>query len=1164
MKLFFKYIVFITIAISIGVQNTNAIVNDGSRYVDTSILNTPGKWVKLKVEENAIYKLTYKDIQNMGVDPSKAKIYGYGGWIIDEDFTKPYIDDLPEVPCWRSEGANGFLLFYGKGPVKWSYNNSRYIHENNPYSTYGVYFLTDATPGEPKKMEPKEFIDPTSSVLNYFEDYMLHEQDNFSIAKTGRELFGENFSGRNTQFFSFNIPGVLNGKGSVALSFVSTSTNSANLTLSINSASDANQYTSYFSQSIMNSGTYTTGFLLDTAINWGENADKNENTSIRIDFPCGISPAYLNYIRLNMLRKLQYYNTGYTFFRNSENLTKNVKYEIQNATNDLLVFDITGYYDVQSRKYNDSILIKTNFDNNTKTLSFYSETGVLREYALVDPNQNFPTPQKLSDVDPQNLHGLDQVEMVIISPKAFASEAERLAQEHSDLKVIVVDPEQIYNEFSSGTPDASAYRRFMKMFFDRAVTNNSLKPKYLLLFGDGMWDNRFLDPTCKGFNKNNFLLTYQVKESLKTDNSYSCDDYFGFLDETGDDKYGYAQRILQLGIGRFPIQSQTEAKSSVDKTIAYMRNQNPGIWKNSIVILADDSDTKNINDFTHMRQADQIADSVTSEYMVTKVYMDAYTPEMSSGKKSYDNSAKVALNKALKDGCILLNYTGHGGPSGLADNIISMSDVQTMSFKNLPLWITATCEFSWFDGTNASAGEQAFLNEKSGAIALFSASRLVYAQQNSELNKKMMNQLFPKNDGKTDIVWPTLGDVIRDSKNALVGDNNKLNYLLIGDPALRLNYPELRIAVDNIKTNGEEITTDTVKLKALDNVIVSGYIYDKNAIKKDFSGTLTANIFDGRQVVQTIMATNPDENGNVFHANFLDYRNKISQSYCNVKDGSFELSFTVLTDIADIKNLGKMNFYAFSNTGNSLAEANGSFMKYYIQGVNEDADYHSPISPEIRKIYLNNESFKSGDKVNETPFFFAEITDSLGINTSGSGMDHDIQIIIDNSTAMTYPLNDYYQPSQTEENTGTVGFSIPTLPEGEHTLKFQVWNILNNVAIETINFTVENGLKPELYDLTVRSNPAKIGTETKFVFNHNRPETNLEVKITVFDMSGRPVWIHNESDYSNLMEPVEIQWDLKTNNGSDIQPGIYLYSATVKSEKGSETTKAKKMIVVRQ
>jgi len=1139
------------------------IINDGRRYASNSKL-AKGKWIKIKVKENAIYKLTYEQLDAWGLNPDSTKVYGYGGWPLTEDFTQPYLDDLPEVACWKSGptaefNPGEFLLFYGRGVVKWRYNSTgkNYLHENNPYSTYGVYFLSDdATTGPPKRMETISLLSNPSAVdVDSFEDYMLHEKEEVSIAQSGRELYGENFMGKGTLEFPFRIPGILNPKASIALSFASKVLSPTNLSLSVND--NSNVFYKYMNANIsiptVGVSMSPVAVAYENTVSW--DCSKNENTIIKIEHPCGMTAAHLNYIRLNMTRTLQYYDTCYTFFRNSDNLSKSIRFKIGNANQNLLVFDVTNNYDTK--------LMGTNFDG-IDTLSFdIAKSSSVREFVLVDTTKvgDFQTPDKIEEIDNQNLHKLGQIDMIIISPEAFLSDAKRLALKHSNLKVEVVTPEQVYNEFSSGTPDATAYRRFMKMFYDRGKYYYSNLPRYLLLFGDGVYDNRFLDTPCQSLNKDNFLLTYQVKESLKLDESYLCDDYFGFLDEYEEiDEIGRVRtsneaKKLMLGIGRIPVQTTTAAKNIVDKIISYMDNKDYGIWKNSVVFLADDSDTNTAgNQFTlHMLQADSVAKSILQknypEYMVTKVYMDAFKSEMSGGKKTYNTTAKKKFWDAVNDGCFVLNYSGHGGVAGLAHEVVTIPDITNMNNKHLPFWVASTCEIAEFDAITSSMGEEIFLREKSGVIGLFSSTRVVYAHENVKMHYAVIQNLFAKKSGKR----PTLGDVVKEAKNSLEPHGNKLNYILLGDPALILNYPEYQVVVDQVNNN--PVSGGPFSLKALEHVTIKGSVKKDGIKDSSFNGSLGANVFDGMQKIQTVTMTT----ANTF-SYFTDYPSLISSTYCNVVNGEFEFDFTVMKDIAGSSDLGKMNMYAHNNSGK---EANGSFMNYSVNGIDASYDPEDTTAPTIISIHLNDISYTNPSIiVNATPYFAAKVSDTKGINISGAGIGHNITLIINNSPAMTYNLNAFYKASTTESNTGTISFAIPALPEGKHTLTFRVWNILNNVAVESFEFEVKNHIP--MYDLTVNPNPAKIGGGTIFDFTHNKPEIRGELSISVFDLSGRLVWSYNKTGASDLMSIHAIPWDLKNDTGVDVQPGIYLYNACIKNESGIETTKTKKMIVVRQ
>jgi hypothetical protein len=1119
-------------------------INDGSRYAENSVLSS-GKWIQLKVKENAIYKLTYEDIKKQGIsDPAKVKIYGYGGWILPEDFTQPYIDDLPEVAVYINKGSDGvfnagdYLLFYGRGTTKWTYNqyNNAYEHENNPYSTYGSYFMIESETGT-KEMEtiPLSTI-ASATTLTTFDDYALHEKDSITIASTGRELFGENFvSNSGTQSFTFTIPGITSDQGKARLSFAAAPKTSTPAKLSI----DGQEILSLLVS--VPSDYYRKAYLVDNWGNW--TGSKTEKTTATVTYnSTGQSVAYLNFIALNMKRTLQFYPVAYTFFRNSQSISSSVTYSIGSPAASCQIWDITP---------NDDTRLIATESKDGKIQFTTSASNTLREYAMVDLSKSFPTPEFASAVSNQNLHALPQTDMIILSPTVYLPQAEILAEKHrqqSDLRVSVVEERTVFNEFSSGTPDATAYRRFMKMFYDRA-TSDADKPKYLLLFGDGLFDNRHLTSAGAKMDSKYFLLTYQVKESVNETSSYGTDDYFGFLDDN-EGKY-ISSDGLDLGIGRFPVSSVSQATDAVNKVISYMDNKQYGSWKTKLIFAADNTDFNDPGNFAeHAKNADGLAQNINQnypEYMLYKYYVDAYKLVSVNGKLTASETKKAMLNQ-LKDGCFLLNYTGHGSTTAWSgEDLLNITDVRQMNFENLPLWITATCDFGWFDGFDTSGGETAFLNKNSGGIALFTTSRVVSSDGNYKLNTQFMNYLFKKENGKN----LCIGDIFRFSKNKVGASDNKLNFVLLGDPALVLNYPEWTVKLNSI--NGNPVSdNETVTFKALDKVTLSGVITDETGNQVDnFTGKLMANVFDSQQTLQSISVNTA---GGRF--TYQDYPGMIFSGSTDVTNGAFNLSFNVPLDILYSEENGKIGLYAYDQT--QQKDAAGSFLQYNFSGTGEGVE-NTGEGTEIVTMFLNTENFKDGDPVNETPYFFAKVMDKNGINLSNSGA-HGITVCIDNNPSQTYLLNGYYQAIDITQ--GTVGFSIPELAQGKHSLAFRVWNILNNSTVDTLNFTVVKGYKPAILDLQARENPAR--TSTYFVLNHNLPETQLNLEIGVYDLSGRAVWIHTESGSSGFLQGYPIQWDLNSNAGTRVRPGIYIYRATIRTKTSSETTKAKKIIVLGQ
>lgn len=809
------------------------------------------------------------------------------------------------------------------------------------------------------------------------------------------------------------------------------------------------------------------------------------------------------------------------------------RFVISEANSNTLVFDVTDALNVK----------RVEADLNGSELSFTIPAGRLREFVLVQTNQTFPSPEVVGEVASSNLHGLEQRDMIIISAPSLVQQAERLAVAHREkdgLTVEVVTPEAIYNEFSSGTPDATAYRRLMKMFYDRSSSLGN-PPKYLLLFGDGIYDNRGISGEVQGVSRSNMLLTFQSQESLNV-YSYATDDYFAFLEDNSGSNF--SRDKMCLGVGRFPIRTVTEATQMVDKTISYMENKDSGSWKNNVTFVADDGNNEDSFTTNHMKQADQLAEAIEEMqpgFLVNKVYFDAYKRSSLGTYPDVHNE----IEKLLKSGQLLINYTGHGSTTHWADESVwTQTDINNSSYKHLPVWVTATCDFTRFDDVTTSAGESVFLNPTSGGIALFTTTRVVFSGNNANLNKALIDNLFQEDANS----HYTLGEAMMYTKRQL-NDSNKLNFILIGDPALKFAYPEYKARVTAV--NGEAVSDEPFEFKALSRITVEGEILNPSgSFAADFTGVLSSTIFDSQSSITTL--------GNSSEKfTYLDYPNTIYIGRDSVRNGKFSFTFMVPKDISYSNKKGKLNLYASSET----KEAQGSFFNFIVGGTSDTAETDT-IGPEIRQIYLNDSSFVSGDKVNTTPYFVAKLWDKSGVNITGSSVGHDMMLTIDSMPSMSYNLNSYYALLPDSENEGLVQFSIPELEPGMHTAEFKVWDILNNSTTYTFTFEVAEGLKPNLIEMYATPNPAR--DQVEFFLHHNRPESNLKVTVMVYDMTGKFLWSTEKSGSSELFKAYIVTWNLTDNGGRRLRPGVYLYRAAISTNNSKEATKANKLIILAQ
>ena len=1092
---------------------------DGSRYASKSLLSE-GKWVKIRVDKTGIYKLSYADLKNMGFsDPSKVSVHGYGGWPLDEDFSKEYIDDVPSTPVWR---GSDYLLFYGKGPVKWEYDSSSqtFVHTNNPYSLYGYYFVTDVTPTN--DMTSVAQASGASTRITTYDDYLLHEQELVSVNQSGREFFGEDFSGarpRTISTFS-SIPGITDADGKVTMRFISRiNSGSGTASLSINDSELLDITIPSIQTVSSNVRSYTKAIPGTTTALW--KGSKSEKNNVVVSYSSsGHTNVRLDYIRMQFVRTLRPYGAS-TFFRSLTSVGNASRFVISEANSNTLVFDVTDALNVK----------RVEADLNGSELSFTIPAGRLREFVLVQTNQTFPSPEVVGEVASSNLHGLEQRDMIIISAPSLVQQAERLAVAHREKDGLTVEVV---------TPDATAYRRLMKMFYDRSSSLGN-PPKYLLLFGDGIYDNRGISGEVQGVSRSNMLLTFQSQESLNV-YSYATDDYFAFLEDNSGSNF--SRDKMCLGVGRFPIRTVTEATQMVDKTISYMENKDLGSWKNNVTFVADDGNNEDSFTTNHMKQADQLAEAIEEVqpgFLVNKVYFDAYKRSSLGTYPDVHNE----IEKLLKSGQLLINYTGHGSTTHWADESVwTQTDINNSSYKHLPVWVTATCDFTRFDDVKTSAGESVFLNPTSGGIALFTTTRVVFSGNNANLNKALIDNLFQEDANSR----YTLGEAMMYTKRQL-NDSNKLNFILIGDPALKFAYPEYKARVTAV--NGEAVSDEPFEFKALSRITVEGEILNPSgSFAADFTGVLSSTIFDSQSSITTL--------GNSSEKfTYLDYPNTIYIGRDSVRNGKFSFTFMVPKDISYSNKKGKLNLYASSET----KEAQGSFFDFIVGGTSDTAETDT-IGPEIRQIYLNDSSFVSGDKVNTTPYFVAKLWDKSGVNITGSSVGHDMMLTIDSMPSMSYNLNSYYALLPDSENEGLVQFSIPELEPGMHTAEFKVWDILNNSTTYTFTFEVAEGLKPNLIEMYATPNPAR--DQVEFFLHHNRPESNLKVTVMVYDMTGKFLWSTEKSGSSELFKAYIVTWNLTDNGGRRLRPGVYLYRAAISTNNSKEATKANKLIILAQ
>jgi hypothetical protein len=1119
-------------------------------YSENSVLAT-GKWFKIGIPSSGIYKLTYGDLKNMNLsNPANIRVYGNGGKMLPYMNSEPRPDDLIENAIYMEKGSDNifnegdYILFYAEGPVTWKYESGEnlFVHSIHLYSNSSYYYLTSEL-GPGKKIETQAAVtEPSTHSVSSFNDYDYHERNISNLVKSGRQWFGVKLE--NTVFdTTFVFPNIdINSPVFIKTNVASRAGGLREIFIRSN-----NSVIDQIAIESVNMTTFTGTFAIqEDHIESFMPAGPSININISYNKAAESDEGWLDYIILNA-RSMLILDDEPLFFRDIESVGQGnvARFSISNANNNTTVWNITDIYDIKR--------VPANL--NGTLLDFKSNTDSLKEFVAFNKNGIFLSPvidDEILEVENQNLHSAEPYELIIVTHPDFLNEADELAEFHrtnDNMSVFVTTPDKIYNEFSSGKPDVSSIRDFVKLIYDKSG-NGKDSLRYLLLFGDGSYNNH----TYSEGNPN-FILTYQSEYSLSFSKSYVTDDFFGLLDdyEGGSEKMEYD--LLDIGIGRLTVKTPEEASGVVNKIKSYNTSKNMTDWRNVLCFVGDDGEYK--NGTKHMVHANDLADYIMTnypEYAVKKLLLDAYKQVTTSTGPRYPDVHKAIIDN-FNSGMLIFNYSGHGGEMGITkEQVLQKTDIIGLKNKYaLPLLITATCEFSRFDdigdeeGTiteKTSAGEEALLNTEGGGIALLSTTRLAYADQNFRLNENFYKYAFKRN-------WNNkkyrLGDLMRIAKNKTGHDENKLNFTLLGDPALELAYPEYKIVTDSV--NSISINEELDTLKAFSKVKISGHVcYSDSTLMENFNGTVYPSVFDKIQIRTTL------GNDNINTMNFKVQENIIYKGTVSAVNGRFDFSFIVPKDISYNIGQGKIIYYA----QDSLIDAGGYFSDIYIGGTSDFIIYDD-YGPDI-ELYLNNDKFKTGGITDKDPVIYAEINDENGINTVGNGIGHDITGILDENINELIVLNDYYHADIDKYNSGTVIYQLNDLYAGEHSLRVKVWDIFNNSSEETIKFIVTES--DDIILEQVYNYPNPLTDYTIFQFEHNKADNMLKVTIDIFDLSGRLIKTINHEELSTGYRSESIYWDGKNMNGYKLSKGIYPYRVRVETDDGKMTEKYEKLIIL--
>lgn len=1114
--------IFLLVIIAFSPTGINALPT--SHFTTKSKLSS-GKWAKISITETGVHEITAKQLTEMGFnDLSKVKIFGRGGYALSEILNSSQHDDLTQIPIYKS---NNKVIFFAQGTTEDVVNNTSDIPYHtikvNPYTLKTCYFITDSEDFQPLYTTETSNDNSTEAAIDVTTSYshITHNKEQISFLNSGKTFYGEDLTSKYS--LDFTMPHYVKDTP-IALAFsvgaasdekttVSASINGTSIELNNNSIAILNSNRAFEIASPY-------GFSSDIAL-----ADKY-SLSFEFANPT-VNTARLDYFTITYQKENIFPTDSSQLSMDFLNLQNNWNIIIENVNEPIIVWNITdGVPQMQHSiipANNNAIFqpsLKASHDNYHRFIAF-------------KPRKTLKSVKFENLVENQNLHGYSTPDMVIIYPRNFKKQAEKLALIHHNYDgydVLAVEEEQIFNEFSSGTKDATAYRLFLKMLYDR----NPQKLKYLLLLGCGSYDNRGIN----GIKSENLLLTYQSNDSQGIVSSYTTDDYFGFLaDGSGS---SLPSDILTIAVGRIPAKDNADADAAIGKLVDYITDSDYTEWKNQILIISDEGDNE-----LHTTQAEGLEQTIrkaeeSNGLYINKLYQDWYMSSIIKDNElnGAENIGRDHLQNILQEGVLYVSYIGHGGPVVLTfdHRLWTSAKIKSTKYNRLPFFALAACETAKFDDNGRSFCEELVLANEGGAIGVLAAARTVYSSQNDRLNKALGEILFTLND---DGSYHTIGEASMKAKKTFGTsyNYNKLSFTLFGDPALRFRFPLNRCKVTHINDN--KISDSSISTTPLSTIIVKGYIAnDDGTIDNTFNGEATISVFD--KAIHYKDLTSPSTK--VVYSTYYP-REKLCHSTGEVKNGEYNIAITLPANCQANGDTCEIRVYAQSKDNRIVSGTENRFI--INSGTNSITDINAP---QIKAVSIDGQDASHIVYASSNPIIQFSAIDDIAINTKPNDLQGSMKIIIDNGKQNIPSLSNYATATDGGK-TVSANIKLHNLSAGRHTLHIEVSDYAGNTAQkEVIFYVTDDALECSL------STSAEITTQN-IEFNLETTHHIEDCTLFIRDCSENTVTTITNDNGS-------FSWNLKDANGYRVKSGRYTVFATFVGDEGSGVTEPIKIIVL--
>lgn len=1090
-----------------------------------------GHWVKIRVDHEGLYEITYDQLRQWGfANPESVTVYGFGGTMLTHgSFYDSDPDDLTPTVCFHLDKA---LRFYGIGAMRWLPESYREINlEQNIYSNYGYYFVSDVKPeaGEDKVILRESsgklatavsaFYGVTEDVENpvkaggFFvgKPYEANELHTFKVSITNfaEDCIDPVFTINARYAANFGINGV------ACADYDSTKLVSVSRTAydvpSLTSTSDRNFYLSTYKESF--SSLATDGTLPDTVKTFTFGPEERIRHQVNY-----MADDYLTFSYPQRAFKRDGEATVLCFVCSDQ--WQN--FVVRNCDSNTLIYDVT-YATPRLKSY------ETKYDSEARTL-----TGCLdrtlnnitypwhARMLVVNPTTDaVSVPEYVGEVANQNIHGDDVPDMLVITTDELYEAAQELAEAHraEGLKVNVYTQQQVFNEFTSGTPDIAAYRRVLKMFYDR----DSERMKYLLLYGRGIWDNRQIVEKTN----NEVLLSYENPSTIfagSLSQAYVGDGVLGVM---ADNVYLEKMHAFEaeIAVGRIPADNLQMARDANVKIINYMKANVPFINFTRGVFISDDGDG-----YTHLNQTEQIIKRIQAgspAVTAIRVHNDIFPW---TGKDA--KTARTVLSDALIKGVGLFCYVGHGTPDGFTgEKLWTRSFATSLNIKYPPLAHLSTCDSYAFDHRDSGIAEAMFFKKDGGSIGVIGACRAVYMQMNQYLALSLADVYGKARYGTT------VGDIYRLASNQTKKKYNNDDYVtlntccynLLGDPAVRLPFPMATDKAPKIErfndvnvSNYEPGVSERTRNDACEIVPGQKFTVEGGMIGgTGFDGTADVTVYQSPRTVTTLVQNSQDR---LTPKDVTIEQDVLAETVGTCTEGRATVGVTVPQPMT----AGEYNRIVLTLT-NSDMPSTGVAAVYDEAYIDDDAaevqpDYAN--APQIEQMYLNDNTSTQDIVVGKDFTLHATVRAASGFSVS-SDLGAATRLTMDHNKSYHDVL---YNVKPTDDpEVFELTYPMNDVADGRHVLTLDVADNTGARTSTDLAFTVMSSQASMNIVMDVTTGIVRHDC----TFNATSENTSVvgPYRLIICDANGNTVY--------NKTVSLPCTWNLKDKNDAYVSDGRY-------------------------